>query len=256
MDLDFTSGHAIRTRCSSDELELLVDHTNISKNYNTSARALRKSCDRCYSQKLKCSRNDAASSRCVRCQRAGLRCSYSTRIAKQTQKTSRLSESVTPQKSSQSLRQQPLPSPGLGERAPSDMPMPDDFDFASLGPASSAISDDLQQKYIWPLQNRAIWSESAGTSFCQEDPFRAASPDGQVFQGHSLDTRIQEEQGTGSECSKQSSPLDELAYLSRSLEGFFQGMSKAEPTRDLHSCELHAFENIRDCIADQCSQIQ
>lgn len=49
-------------------------------------RALRKSCDRCYSQKLKCFSNihgTALFARCNRCERAGLKCTYSARSARQ-----------------------------------------------------------------------------------------------------------------------------------------------------------------------------
>lgn len=45
-------------------------------------RTLRKSCDRCYQQKLRCVGDKTSLTRCKRCQRAGLECVYGARSSK------------------------------------------------------------------------------------------------------------------------------------------------------------------------------
>ncbi|KAG6004540.1 hypothetical protein E4U54_000524 [Claviceps lovelessii] len=57
----------------------------VSQQFQPSKRALRRSCDRCHCQKLKCSTEKGPSGECIRCQRAGLRCVYSARTARQKQ---------------------------------------------------------------------------------------------------------------------------------------------------------------------------
>lgn len=55
-------------------------------------RALRKSCDRCYGQKLRCFSANSGSTlftKCDRCERAGLHCTYSTRSARSESGTQR-----------------------------------------------------------------------------------------------------------------------------------------------------------------------
>jgi hypothetical protein len=47
-------------------------------------RALRRSCDRCHSQKLKCSGDKHFQTKCGRCTKAGLPCVYSTRASRQS----------------------------------------------------------------------------------------------------------------------------------------------------------------------------
>lgn len=45
-------------------------------------RSLRKTCDRCYQQKLRCSGNKDPLSQCSRCRKAGLNCVYSARASR------------------------------------------------------------------------------------------------------------------------------------------------------------------------------
>jgi hypothetical protein len=51
-------------------------------------RTLRKSCDRCHKQKLRCVADKASSTRCKRCQRAGLECVYGARSNKKARQCS------------------------------------------------------------------------------------------------------------------------------------------------------------------------
>lgn len=51
-------------------------------------RTLRKSCDRCHQQKLRCVGDKTSLTRCMRCQRAGVECVYSVRSSKQPNKSS------------------------------------------------------------------------------------------------------------------------------------------------------------------------
>jgi hypothetical protein len=51
-------------------------------------RTLRKSCDRCHQQKLRCVRDKASLTRCKRCQRAGLECVYGARSSKKASQCS------------------------------------------------------------------------------------------------------------------------------------------------------------------------
>lgn len=51
-------------------------------------RALRKSCDRCHEQKLRCDGSNASLASCQRCQRAGQTCVYSTRSPRQVVRNS------------------------------------------------------------------------------------------------------------------------------------------------------------------------
>ncbi|KIW31319.1 uncharacterized protein PV07_02976 [Cladophialophora immunda] len=51
-------------------------------------RTLRKSCDRCHQQKLRCVGDKASLTRCKRCQRAGLECVYGARSSKKTSQCS------------------------------------------------------------------------------------------------------------------------------------------------------------------------
>lgn len=51
-------------------------------------RALRKSCDRCHEQKLRCDGSNASLASCQRCQRAGQTCVYSTRSPRQVPRNS------------------------------------------------------------------------------------------------------------------------------------------------------------------------
>lgn len=52
---------------------------NLIERHAADGRTLRKSCDRCYQQKLRCDGNKSALTRCMRCQRAGAICVYSAR---------------------------------------------------------------------------------------------------------------------------------------------------------------------------------
>ncbi|POS70300.1 hypothetical protein DHEL01_v211310 [Diaporthe helianthi] len=52
-------------------------------------RKVRKSCDRCHQQKLRCSRDQKRPAHCLRCQRAGVECVYSVRESKQSSKRKR-----------------------------------------------------------------------------------------------------------------------------------------------------------------------
>lgn len=56
---------------------------------NADGRKLRKSCDRCHQQKLRCNRDKRRPTHCLRCQRAGAECVYSVRENKQSAKTSK-----------------------------------------------------------------------------------------------------------------------------------------------------------------------
>ena len=51
-------------------------------------RTLRKSCDRCHQQKLRCVADKASWTRCKRCQRAGLECVYAARSSKKASQCS------------------------------------------------------------------------------------------------------------------------------------------------------------------------
>ena len=51
-------------------------------------RTLRKSCDRCHQQKLRCVGDKASLTRCKRCQRAGLECVYGARSSKKASQCS------------------------------------------------------------------------------------------------------------------------------------------------------------------------
>ena len=52
---------------------------NLIERHSADGRTLRKSCDRCYQQKLRCDGDKTALTRCMRCQRAGANCVYSAR---------------------------------------------------------------------------------------------------------------------------------------------------------------------------------
>ncbi|KAL9622621.1 MAG: hypothetical protein Q9160_003118 [Pyrenula sp. 1 TL-2023] len=77
----------------SNGLESAAAQTSISTELSSgSRRALRKSCDRCYGQKLRCFSANSGSTlftKCDRCERAGLQCTYSTRSARSESGTQR-----------------------------------------------------------------------------------------------------------------------------------------------------------------------
>ncbi|KAF1848286.1 uncharacterized protein K460DRAFT_403578 [Cucurbitaria berberidis CBS 394.84] len=59
-------------------------HRRTTSRPSTGGKALRRSCDRCHAQKLKCSGSKDFLAKCERCARAGLDCVYSTRASKKT----------------------------------------------------------------------------------------------------------------------------------------------------------------------------
>ncbi|ETS87747.1 hypothetical protein PFICI_01575 [Pestalotiopsis fici W106-1] len=62
------------------------DWTSNQVSRQTSGRNLRKSCDRCHQQKLRCVRSNTSLEPCTRCQRVGVECVYSARSSKQANK--------------------------------------------------------------------------------------------------------------------------------------------------------------------------
>ena len=61
-----------------------LDTTEVAVVRRADGRTLRKSCDRCHQQKLRCVGDRASLTRCKRCQRAGLECVYGARSSKKT----------------------------------------------------------------------------------------------------------------------------------------------------------------------------
>ncbi|KAH8896397.1 hypothetical protein GQ53DRAFT_819504 [Thozetella sp. PMI_491] len=64
------------------------DRADVAVVRRADGRTLRKSCDRCYQQKLRCLRDNASLTRCKRCQRAGLECVYGSRSSKKASQCS------------------------------------------------------------------------------------------------------------------------------------------------------------------------
>ncbi|OAP54231.1 hypothetical protein AYL99_11332 [Fonsecaea erecta] len=60
------------------------DRAEIAVVRRADGRTLRKSCDRCHQQKLRCVGDKASLTRCKRCQKAGLECVYGARSSKKT----------------------------------------------------------------------------------------------------------------------------------------------------------------------------
>src|SRR6266536_4542953 len=80
MQIDVSSNLTDNTGVSPDERDKASGQVGI---FHKSA-GLRRSCDRCHAQKLKCSGRRVSFSQCLRCQRMGLSCSYSARSARKT----------------------------------------------------------------------------------------------------------------------------------------------------------------------------
>jgi hypothetical protein len=55
-------------------------------------RSLRRTCDRCYQQKLRCVGNKQLPSQCLRCRKAGMDCVYSARASRKASKIDNLSD--------------------------------------------------------------------------------------------------------------------------------------------------------------------
>jgi len=182
-------------RSASAESVQFVNENESSKGYPVTDQALRKSCDRCYAQKLKCSRSDGSPSRCTRCQKAGLRCFYSTRLARQTQKRTSQADNSTRQQLSRPFRQDPVQSPSLEEQALFDPLSLANFDHDSHALAGSTFYGEMPPEYTWPNEDWTIRLESSTA-------LGVISTEGLCIPEFRTETRIQEPLNTGIDCNR------------------------------------------------------
>ena len=208
-------------------------------------RALRKSCDRCYAQKLKCKARDPRSGRCIRCQRAGSTCTYSSRSPS---KRSVLPKAAAVRGYSPSLQQQAPSSFGDNDQAMMfDISMPDDFDIGSVDLVSSAFSGTSGADFDWPFQAGTAWEDPAGISASQVLPNGTAPSlkfciplETQISVDGPAGELPAQTCGNGHELSNQHSMLlVELSCVSRQLEVLHHDMADTELSGDLHDCRCH-----------------
>ncbi|KAI0417173.1 hypothetical protein F5X98DRAFT_162531 [Xylaria grammica] len=125
-----------------NSLQSLGDETQSALGTN-SAQAVRKSCDRCYVQKIKCSRSTRSPTQCQRCERAGLKCVFGRRNPRQAART-KASVPTTPSipSSQDEVNQpyQPMMEPIIGARGgssssgASSLDWLGSFDGSEVGP--------------------------------------------------------------------------------------------------------------------------
>lgn len=238
---------------SPDEFELFRNDADGTRSYPATDQALRKSCDRCYAQKLKCSKSDASPSRCMRCQRAGLRCFYSTRLARQAPKR-RASplENVIVQKSTRPFRQQPLPSPSAEEHAGFDPMSMVTFDHDSHGLANSTFYGEVRSEYVWPPEDWLTGPELSST-------YRTVPTADQSLLGHLPETRMLEPPdaagGSGSEPPPSHiNPLDNQYPTEQLREASAQQSSGTDVSNSSVIAFPQANQSYQEVIPDHLAQ--
>ncbi|KAI1422428.1 hypothetical protein F5Y12DRAFT_762512 [Xylaria sp. FL1777] len=77
---------------------------------NSSAQPVRKSCNRCYVQKIKCTRSTRSPTQCQRCERAGLKCVFGRRNPRQPAKAKASVPTMLSRRSSEDDGNQPYHS--------------------------------------------------------------------------------------------------------------------------------------------------
>jgi hypothetical protein len=138
---------------SSSNDPLLQVSDDASNRYPVADPALRKSCDRCYSQKLKCSKTDISPDCCVRCARAGVACFYSTRLARQSQKRLSSADSRGAQRLPKRSRHEPLTSPGFVDDALFDPMQRVHFDLDTTEITDASLLSTNHAEYAWPPED-------------------------------------------------------------------------------------------------------
>ena len=174
--------------------------------------ALRRSCDRCHVQKLKCSRSNGSPAQCLRCEQAGLRCVYSARSVRRTPRKGNTSADLASHPHTQNAQQTKLT---LGDGI---------FDTSSLR------SYDVSQDELASMQDWPSWGQGADSSLTELLELDAATSSCQVESLYSTPP------SEGVKESEQHKLFESLTSISQALEGILHGMVTVWPGQDIQRC--------------------
>ena len=214
MELQLDVSSTDNTRVPSDEWDKSSGQVGIF-NIGAGSRTIRRSCDRCHTQKLKCSGGRASSSQCLRCQRVGLSCSYSARSTRKDVRNTQRPE---------------LPVLDKIDLASLDTSLTMSFDMAQDGLTSSTSSED----WTWWGQPAEHYLMEQGERNITMPTSKAAPLD---FMPLNMDEKVTTESESSRRIGNQRSGLfQSLADLSQSLESVLDSIVTAWPEQDIQSC--------------------
>lgn len=195
---------------------------------------LRRSCDRCHTQKLKCSRGRALFSQCLRCQRVGLSCSYSARSARKTATRNNELE-VTSSAIDKDLRE---------TRAP-ELPMLDEIELATLDNSLNMSFNIAQDDFMYSISPQdCIWwgqpleryiSEESAASITVSTP-NTSTPEFMSRITTNQQVSPASESTSGVE-ARRSDLFQRITDLSQGLESAFNRIAISWSEQDIQSCK-------------------
>lgn len=248
MNLDPDSRHAANANHGTRAMELQLDvsstdNTGVSSDerdkssgqvgmFHKSAgpRTIRRSCDRCHAQKLKCSGSRVSFSQCLRCQRVGFSCSYSARSARKTAKKSNDLGDLATHKDARNTQRPELPVLDEIDLASLDTSLTMSFDMAQDDLTSSTSSQD----WTWWGQPAERYITEQGQRNITISTPKAAPLDFMPLDiGKQVTTESESSSGIG---NQRSDLFQSLADLSQSLESVLNRIATAWPEQDIQSC--------------------
>ena len=253
MNLDFGSRHAADASYDPEAMELQlevsgIDNTGVSSDeqnkssrqvgmFHKSAdrRTIRRSCDRCHAQKLKCSASRESSSQCLRCQRVGLSCSYSARSARKTTQKSHHFGYVAAHKDARNTQRPELTVLGEIDLTSLDASLTMSFDMAQ----DDLISSTSSQDWTWLGQPAERYIREQGERNITISTPKAAPPD---FMPLNIDKQVTTESESSRGIGNQRSDLfQSLADLSQNLESVLNRIAIVWLEQDIQNCTPLAY---------------
>ena len=217
MELQLDASSTDNTGAPSDERDKSSGPVGI---FHKSAgpRTIRRSCDRCHAQKLKCSGSRGSFSQCLRCQRVGLSCSYSARSARKDVRNTQRPE---------------LPVLDEIDLASLDTSLTMSFDMAQDRLTSSTSSTSSQDWTWWGQPVERYLTEQGERNIAISTPKAAPLDFIPLNMDEQVTTQSESSRGVG---NQQSDLFQSLADLSQSLESVLNRIATAWPEQDIQSC--------------------
>lgn len=198
-------------------------------------RALRKSCDRCHTQKLKCTPGNDANSQCMRCQQAGCKCVYSPRLPKRSHQRGQITT-------------------GLDFKTTAAAPIQQN-ELKTLTQAYDAGSDGIDSNWVWSCSKTCNSPDntSAGSEYFDNPSMgmlSASGPNMGIYTSEPDDILAMQiadsalRNGDTNSCAV--APLascgqfelcHNLSCMSQELETIFHSVTTEWPQRNIQTCK-------------------